>query len=567
MLTCHDLTMKFGSLTLFEHIDLSFDRGQLNVLTGESGSGKSTLLNILAGYQRPTGGTISYDGRIATIFQNYELIDDLSVFDNIFFGQTKPTRSQYQLLNYLGLEPLLHAYPKELSGGQQQRVGIARALLQKPDIILCDEPTESLDYANKDLVMDLLYALSGSTIVIVATHDQRLLANYPAKRYHLENHQFTIIESPLVEPKASIKLKRVKPNLTRLVKRMYIKTTLVTSLIFTTLLTIILASLVVYHHLFYIPTTTYSIDANRLYFQTNDINQARITLNVLTATKIMDMRYVKINDQFYSLMPLPYTNDGTFPLEGSINGLDMIINDHCIDYGLTMGSTIEVVNYYKTNQSTIPVNISGIVEEKDRNGCAIYYDLDQWKAYYDTLEENEPYLFQDIATANQWYMIDIHDHDLNELYQRANEDGLTIVQPLYDQRIEMMQQRRPWSLLFGFILIIAIILLGISSALYLTQEGKYLQKKSCILAINHVDLTKLRIGYGLIKGLPIAFYWVVYTIVMMVLPKETMVLFNLSLSTWLIMITSSISIIHLIVILINVFSIRNQRIAELLKSM
>jgi len=90
-----------------------------------------------------------------TIFQNYELIEELNVYDNIFLDRREEPED-IKLLTRLGLDRLLQQYPDELSGGQKQRVGIARALISHPKIICCDEPTESLDVTNKEIVMKIL---------------------------------------------------------------------------------------------------------------------------------------------------------------------------------------------------------------------------------------------------------------------------------------------------------------------------------------------------------------------------------------------------------------------------
>ena len=211
-------------------------------------------------------------------------------------------------------------YPNELSGGQRQRVGIARALLQKQDIILCDEPTESLDYANKDIVMDLLSSLSINTIVIVATHDQRILKRYSDHQYHLENRTLTLTKAApresMVEP---LKLKRVQPRIFPLIRQLYLGKTIGFTVISSVLFTLLLLAFHGYHHFFYIPTTTNAVDGSTIYYRTNDINMARIITKNPYAQKILDMRYVSINGQYYSLMPKPFQSNMDLMIEGSID--------------------------------------------------------------------------------------------------------------------------------------------------------------------------------------------------------------------------------------------------------
>lgn len=121
----------------------------------KSGSGKSTLLNILAGYEEIDSGQriIDKDIHITSIFQTYELINELTVYENLKMLEDiyNEDVSMDSIMQQLGLQEIKDHYPYELSAGQQQRVGIARALMQKPQVIICDEPTESLDIENKKL--------------------------------------------------------------------------------------------------------------------------------------------------------------------------------------------------------------------------------------------------------------------------------------------------------------------------------------------------------------------------------------------------------------------------------
>ena len=154
MLRIEDCSKSFGNQVIFDHISLQIDTPGMYVICGKSGCGKSTLLNMIAGFEPVTSGSITTDAEVMTIFQNYELIDELSVYDNIFL-ERKEEEKDKEFICKLGLEKLLQQYPNELSGGQKQRVGIVRALISNPKIICCDEPTESLDVTNKEIVLDI----------------------------------------------------------------------------------------------------------------------------------------------------------------------------------------------------------------------------------------------------------------------------------------------------------------------------------------------------------------------------------------------------------------------------
>ena len=181
-------------------VDLEIEKGRFTAIIGTSGSGKSTLLNMLGGLDTPTEGSIQVAGtelaslnseqatifrrkQIGFIFQNYNLVPVLSVWENIVFpisldGRKPDQAFVTQVVGLLGLEKKLDNLPNTLSGGQQQRVAIARALASKPAIILADEPTGNLDTRTSDDVIGLLKATSQAfhqTIVMI-THNPEIAA-------------------------------------------------------------------------------------------------------------------------------------------------------------------------------------------------------------------------------------------------------------------------------------------------------------------------------------------------------------------------------------------------------
>nr|WP_325230935.1 ABC transporter ATP-binding protein [uncultured Oscillibacter sp.] len=179
-------------------VDLEIQQGKFTAIIGTSGSGKSTLLNMLGGLDTPTEGSVRIGGtelagldreqaaifrrkRIGFVFQNYNLIPVLTVWENIVFplslDRQKPDRAFImKVVKLLGLEEKLDSLPGQLSGGQQQRAAIARALASKPAIILADEPTGNLDSKTSDDVMGLLQMSSREfhqTIVMI-THNPEI---------------------------------------------------------------------------------------------------------------------------------------------------------------------------------------------------------------------------------------------------------------------------------------------------------------------------------------------------------------------------------------------------------
>ena len=179
-------------------VDLEIERGKFTAIIGTSGSGKSTLLNMLGGLDTPTDGSIkigrtelgSLNSEQATvfrrrqigfIFQNYNLVPVLTVWENIVFpisldGQKPDREFIMQIVRMLGLESKLDALPGNLSGGQQQRVAIARALANKPALILADEPTGNLDSRTTVEVMGLLKnsCKKYNQTMMMVTHNESL---------------------------------------------------------------------------------------------------------------------------------------------------------------------------------------------------------------------------------------------------------------------------------------------------------------------------------------------------------------------------------------------------------
>jgi putative ABC transport system ATP-binding protein len=180
--------------------------GESVAIMGPSGSGKSTLLNLIAGLDRPSSGEVTVAGkridrlsetaaahfrrqRVGMIFQFFNLLEDLTVLDNVllpaqFDGMraTKARARATELLEALGIDRHRDAYPGRLSGGERQRVAIARALVNRPALLLADEPTGALDSAAGDHIGRLLHDLhsSGLTMVIV-THNPSLAARHASR--------------------------------------------------------------------------------------------------------------------------------------------------------------------------------------------------------------------------------------------------------------------------------------------------------------------------------------------------------------------------------------------------
>lgn len=206
MITVTDLHKSFPmgdqTLPVLKGINLNIARGELIAVVGASGAGKSTLLHILGLLDRPTKGTVQFNGqnlfelsemaqaefrnrRIGFVFQFHHLLPEFTALENACMPaliQRRPPDEvegeAVAILNEVGLGARLHHKPGELSGGEQQRVAVARALLQKPDLVLADEPTGNLDTHTGEALFGLMRELNkarGTTFVIV-THNDKLSA-------------------------------------------------------------------------------------------------------------------------------------------------------------------------------------------------------------------------------------------------------------------------------------------------------------------------------------------------------------------------------------------------------
>ena len=182
-------------------VDITVAENEFCILCGPSGSGKTTLLNIMGLIDKPTEGKLIIDGsdvikfqrveaadfrlnNIGFIFQKYYLMDELSAVENVYLPaiardgfSSKLASKASSILELVGLKDRLHHKPKHLSEGEKQRVAVARSLINEPKVLLCDEPTASLDSENGKVVLDLLAKINkeSSATVFLVTHDERQL--------------------------------------------------------------------------------------------------------------------------------------------------------------------------------------------------------------------------------------------------------------------------------------------------------------------------------------------------------------------------------------------------------
>ena len=202
MIQLHDIHKSFGSVQVLKGIDLTINQGEIVSIVGPSGAGKTTLLQIIGTLDRADSGRVLFDGvdvslynekllsafrneHIGFVFQFHQLLPEFSAVENVMMpalikgdSMADARRRAMEMLEFLGLTDRADHKPAELSGGEKQRVAVARALVNRPQVILADEPSGSLDTQNKEELHRLFFDLRrdlGQTFIIV-THDESLAA-------------------------------------------------------------------------------------------------------------------------------------------------------------------------------------------------------------------------------------------------------------------------------------------------------------------------------------------------------------------------------------------------------
>ncbi|MCK5072416.1 MAG: ATP-binding cassette domain-containing protein [Bacteriovoracaceae bacterium] len=199
MFFLENITSYFGKIEALKAISLTVDKGEILFITGSSGAGKTTLLRILAGEIVPIKGRIQCpqgDCRIARVFQDLRLIGKqtcetnllLSYDPDIYRNRDEFVYDMMEFSRIMGIKDRLHLEIKNSNGGLKQKVAIIRALLSKPDVILLDEPTSSLDFENANKLFDILnlYNIKKGLTVIWASHNRDLVRNFSGRIVHLD---------------------------------------------------------------------------------------------------------------------------------------------------------------------------------------------------------------------------------------------------------------------------------------------------------------------------------------------------------------------------------------------
>ena len=497
-------TKSFGKQNIFTDISLTIDHPGLYALWGESGSGKSTLLNIIAGFDSLDHGTCQTTCSIMTIFQNYELITQLNVMDNIFLGKSC-SKENSKLLETLQIDHLLEHYPDELSGGQKQRVGIARALTGEPGMICCDEPTESLDIENRQIVMHLLKEYSKDHIVIMATHQKDAVEQYADYVITISDH--SLITTTLHETDGEISEERNlridQKSVSHLMRKITGKNNVLFIVIFALMLVLSQGSSILKQIVFQISDTTDTLNADMIYVRADSqdsLNQAGFI-----GVQIPSFLPVVMDGTEYTAGIYPYPENSTeLQIEGSVpEGLHVLINQNTAETvfdGDWKDRNMDLDIQLEQTIWTIPVTVTGMVNETDTDAMQIYYNLDDIVEYLKQVQRplggslygafvNDPQLFEVKGSYAEM------DQQLTSL----SDASFQASSPLFEQRQKQMEESEIYRYLFtGFTMIIAV-LLCVSVIVITRKETDGYRQAFAILMSQNIPVQQIRRQYLMIR--------------------------------------------------------------------
>mgnify|MGYP003799581541 FL=1 len=211
LLYCKNVTKIYNETLILDNVSFEIDNNEFVSLVGKSGVGKTTLLKLIIGEEKPTKGRIIFSGKdvtkmncmgltmlrrkIGVVFQEFKLLSHKTAFENVAFvlesiglSDEEIQEEVPEVLNLVGLKDKANNFPYQLSAGEKQRVAIARAIIQKPDLLLADEPTGNLDPINKwDIVRLLIKINELGTTVVFATHEKEIVNTMGRRVITLEN--------------------------------------------------------------------------------------------------------------------------------------------------------------------------------------------------------------------------------------------------------------------------------------------------------------------------------------------------------------------------------------------
>lgn len=224
MISFQDVSKTYHSGNASVHeVSLTIESGEFVILVGHSGAGKTTLIKLLLAEVHPSSGMVAFDGvnvhrlrradvphyrqKIGVVFQDYKLLEQKTVFENLSFAMEMVGRSNEEIaeniptvLDLVGLVSKEQHFPHQLSGGEQQRLAIARAIINEPEVLVADEPTDSLDPENVQMVIQVLKKINElGTTVILATHNRDVVEHLNKRVVHIESGNIIRDDKKVIE--------------------------------------------------------------------------------------------------------------------------------------------------------------------------------------------------------------------------------------------------------------------------------------------------------------------------------------------------------------------------------
>ena len=497
----------FSGHVVFKNLNFDFSKCGLYVISGKSGCGKSTLLNILAGYENIDAGKRCVDSSvlIACIFQSYELIEELNVYDNIYL--TKDRSLSFDFIEELGLTELLSRYPKELSQGQKQRVGIARALACCPQVIICDEPTESLDIENKERVLNLLKKLSQDCVVIVATHDISMLQDYADYQYVIEDNSL-ILQTPKQQaPTLTVEERKTSYHeLKRIIHQMIHKRTMIQTLFLSLLIIFQIITFQINGILFQEKTSYQVINQNSLYVKTNGMNPDSL-YKYGEIRPILNFDTLNLNNKIYkmNIYPLPTTSQNQLKDNQILinqNTAKVLMNEWQVNQESLINHQI-LLSYQMGSQIyQIECTIKDIIEEDLKDVKQIYYSYDGINSLLKQkrFSKEYPTQYDYLMKKGESFEIQCSSTQVQDYYQvLKGKSKLTVNHSIFTSLHQNQGQKDLYYVLF---MIVQIILLAVSIIyiVYMTyQDTKKNQVGLSIIHASGVDLQLIKKRYFIEK--------------------------------------------------------------------
>lgn len=485
----------FGKSVIFKDMSINFSSPGFYLLTGPSGSGKTTLLNIIAGFESFNDGKREIENMsMACIFQSYELISELTVLENIRMGvDLQGEVFDDSLIEKLGIKEIENHYPNELSGGQKQRVGIARALYQNPDVIICDEPTESLDIDNKEIVLGLLKELSKDRVVIVSCHEFHYIEKYYDYHYALEDYKLVLKDSRREFETYTHPLKEHqyhRKSLKHYMHRIIHQRTLFAVICFNLLLALQLLLYVVDIELFKPKTTLHALNGHIAYVELFEKEEKFLNMYDCEHKPILSFLPVNIEAKRFKVNIYPLERN-----EYTLNENEVYINEQMLDLypnenkNSIIGKEISLAYELKNETYEKTFIIKDVILEKDAYYPQIYYHYDDMM---DDLKQ-EPCFGEDenmyeyfIHNSKTFELISDDAH-IEDIYKGlCNTEGVSAEHSILEMRYQNENQKILYHILFLILEVIALFV-NVLMIIYFNKKDSH-QNKSALSLMHSLEI-------------------------------------------------------------------------------